>query len=104
MTVFDCPSSHGTATDYGGVYSPGAGNDPEACFLRIVEQLLKILSWAFEVEDSLGGRVVRPEEVDADGVEAIGLQSVEDIQPELGHGQPLVVELGRVDEDSRAID
>ena len=48
--------------------------------------------------------MVGPEEVDADGVEAISLELLEDITPQLRHGQACVVEFAGEDEDALAVD
>lgn len=57
----------------------GTGDDPEAGLLCVVEEGLQVLARGLKVVDPLGGGMVGPEEVDTDGVEAVGLELLKDI-------------------------
>ena len=49
------------------------GDNPEPGFLGVIKELLKTLPGTFKVIDVLRRRVIRPEEIEADSVETIGL-------------------------------
>lgn len=78
-----------------------SGDDPDASVLGSIEQSLDILAGRFKIVDALGRGMVGPEEVDACSVEAGRFELLEDVWPQLGDRQSLVVELAGVDEDPR---
>ena len=49
------------------------GDNPEPDFLCVIKELLKTLPGTLKVVDVPRRRVIRPEEIDADSVEAVRL-------------------------------